>query len=224
MTFTEFIFEAVIAVAGAGGLVAAFLLYRTSRYTAALGLAIAALAIYFSGQAVLTSGAATLAAILVMAGQWVGQWRQWIYRSFFLIFKIIWIGVGLNAIYNIGTIFWGWPGLEVATPTWFFAEGVFAIIILIGVYIGKSLGPGIGALLKTGEPPAAHLFGRIAAAGGVSFVSWYAWSMARKGLLEPWSMTDLIAVWLGGIVIVLGLVILLETLRRTINARHLGRT
>lgn len=223
MILSEFILEAVFAVVGAGGLVAALMWREVPRHVAILGLVAAIFAIYVSGQAVLTSGAATLAAILVMAGQWIGAWRQWVYKSFFILFKVIWVGVGFNAAYNIGVAFWDWPGPEILTASWFFAEGLFAIIILTGFYIGKVLGPEIAGLLKTGEPPSTGLFNRIAAAGGASFVSWYAWSMARQGFFENVGLIHLIATWFGGVILVCGLAILLENLRRTINARHSGR-
>jgi hypothetical protein len=220
MNMLDLILRAIVAVLGGGALVLAVMLRQKSLRLTILFFGIAISSIYISGQSVLTSGTATLSAILFIISQWVGRWREYIYKSFFIVFKIIWIGIGLNALYNIGAVFWGWKGIKMGTPAWFFGEALFAVIILNGVYIGKVLGPGIAAILKTGEQPSNLLVRRISASGSVSFVSWYGWHLARKGLLEFWTMSELLSMWLGAILIVFGLTILSETLRSAIQERH----
>lgn len=214
-----------IAVAALGG--AAFVCFamwrKTAKAPALLAFLTGVAAVLVSGQSVLTSGAATFSAIAFLVSQWVPQWRQKIYQSFFAVLKIIWLGVGINAVFNIAAVFWGWSGLAVGAPSWFFAEAMFAVVVLNGVYIGKALVPGIAAVIKTGEAPSRALVTRIAVSGSVSFVSWYGWLLARKGFLELSSTADLFATWLGMILVVFGLTIISDTLRQTINARAVPR-
>jgi hypothetical protein len=224
MTIPDVLVRIAVAVIGGAGLVAFSMLRRTAKVPALAGLFVGIAAVFVSGQSVLTSGTATFSAIAFLVSQWVPRWRQTIYQSFFAVFKIIWLGIGANAIFNIGAVFWGWGGLNIGAPSWFFAEAIFAVIILNGVYIGKALGPGIATVIKTGAAPDDTLVKKIAASGSVSIVSWYSWLLARKGFLELSSAADLFATWLGMVFVVFGLTIILETLRRTIHARAVLRT
>ncbi len=223
MTFVDLFLRIVVSIIGACGLLGFFYWKESDRKKAIVGLLVSIAAIYISGQSVLTSGTATLSAILFILSQWVSKWRKSIYQSFFIVYKIIWLGIGINAVFNIGSVFWGWGDLKIASPSWFFAEAMFAIIILNGVYIGKVLGPAIANVLKTDQPPSEALVKKITASGSLSFVSWYAWILSRKGFLEFWNISELLSIWFGFVLFFLGFTILLETLRKTINARNIFR-
>jgi hypothetical protein len=220
MTISDFILQALVALAGGIGLVAFLLFYKTAKVPALAGLAIGLAAILVSGQSVLTTGVATFAGIAFVASQWISKWRQIIYQSFFAVFKIIWLGIGISAILNIGSVFWVWGEIAVGSAPWFFSEAVFAILVLTGVYIGKVIGPGISHVLKSGQAPSAGLIMKIAAAGGFSFVSWYTWLLTRQGFFEGWKTVDLFAMWIGAVLAVFSLTIISEALRKTINARR----
>lgn len=224
MTIPALVFRIAVAVLGAAGFVGFSMWRKTSPLAALAGFLVGSAAILVSGQSVLTTGTATFSAIAFLVSQWVPKWRQKIYQSFFAVFKIIWLGIGANAVYNLGAVFRGWDGVSVASPSWFFAEAMFAILVLNGVYIGKALGPGIAGIIRSGEAPSRELVMKIAASGSVSFVSWYSWLLARKGFLELSSVPDLFATWFGMILVVFGLTVVIETLRQTLHAGYLRRT
>jgi hypothetical protein len=198
-----------------------------------LALVLSTVTLIFFWQSVLTSGVATLSAILFILSQWISRWRKIIYQSFFVVYKVIWVGIALNSLYIIFFALFGIKSLwekvypiNLGSPQWFFSEAIFAIIVLNGVYIGKAIGPGIANALKKDEAPSGELFIKISLSGSISFVSWYSWLIYRSDLnvYSKFNFVDSILIWLAAVLLVFSLTILLEEFRKTLYARSNIRT
>lgn len=143
-------------------------------------------------QSIFSSGTATLSALLYLASRFKPEWQKPIVQSFFVIFKIIWVGLGLFVISKIGLIFSGIVPLDAyaALPAFLFTQIVVVIITLNGVYIGKGIGPGLAGLLKseTAQIPEKGLATRIGLSGSISLASWYILLAAEKGFLNSFGL------------------------------------
>lgn len=149
-------------------------------------------------QTILGSGIATFSAALYFASRIFPKYRSDIYRFFLVVYKVIWLGI---AFFALDTIYAGirMSGIRQALnlvetwPPFIFEQVLFAILILAGVYIGKSVGRGIIMMTKEdpAPPPPRELMIRIAASGSVCVVSWYGLLAGSKGMLDGFTVIQL---------------------------------
>lgn len=240
----NFILHIAISLAGAVGLAAFIALKQKNILPSGIGILAFATSFFvlfrigdaalpewrmpfLASQSILGSGTATLSAVLYIVSRIFPKYRRSIYQFFLVIYKIIWLGIAffaLDTIY-VGIRMAGFQQILKFVETWppfIFEQILFATLILNGVYIGKSIGRGIIMLTKE-DPvpsPARGLMIRIAASGSFSIVSWYSLLLSTKGMLDGFTVIQLLIGYAAFVLAVFAAVIVFEKVIASFYTQH----